>query len=115
MDLNHFNKLLMEFREQELDLLQSKRAEYADDRDVLRNFKEQAEFSNITPLQIGLVLVFKHIQSIKEAVIERKLNWEWETSEGREGTKQRIADARNYLLLLAAIIEEEELKWRNSK
>jgi hypothetical protein len=46
----------------------------------------------------------KHVQSIALAVRTGKYAWAWET-EGGEGLKQRIADARNYLLLLAACLE----------
>lgn len=35
-----------------------------------------------------------------------KYDWDWET-DGGEGLKQRIVDARNYLLLLAACLEVE--------
>ena len=38
-----------------------------------------------------------------------KYRWCWETEEG-EGLKQRIADARNYLQLLAACLEEESVE-----
>jgi len=48
----------------------------------------------------------KHIQSISHAV-RTEYNWCWQTEQGHEGLKQRIADARNYLLLLAACLEAE--------
>ena len=49
--------------------------------------------------------ILEHMQSITLAVRDGKYSWTWET-EGGEGFKQRIADARNYLLLLAACLEE---------
>lgn len=77
-----------------------------DDTDRLQNFKEVAAFIGLKPSEVALTYLLKHVQSIALAVKNEHYNWTWETKDG-EGLKQRIADARNYLLLLAACIEDE--------
>ena len=108
MKVDEFNKLKEEFLKAEGDLLDSKRMEYAGLDDVLKNFKEQAEFAQVDAKDIALVFLFKHMQGIREIVTKGTVNWSWTTEDGTEGTKQRLSDARNYLLLLAALIEEEQ-------
>jgi hypothetical protein len=108
MILEEFERVADEFTKKERELLFTKRGEYASERDVLQNFKEQSDFLGLDADVIALMLLFKHVQGIKEAVMGGKIDWGWETTERSEGTKQRIADCRNYLLLLAAVIDEEE-------
>jgi len=101
-----FEELLEEFLEHEAGILEWKRGEYAPNDDRLQNFREVAAFLNKRPAEVALTYLMKHIQSIALAVRTGSYNWTWET-EGGEGLKQRIADARNYLLLLAACLDEE--------
>lgn len=108
MDKKRFEDLYTEFSQREQELLNFKRGEYAGDVDVLKNFKQQALFNETTMLDICMVLAFKHIQGIQNIISGRDvrdLPWYWENGP-KEGLKQRIADARNYLLLLAACIDE---------
>jgi len=101
-----FEKLVDEFRGQEEQLLQWKAGEYSTSDDRLQNFRQIAEFLDLQMSEIALFYLMRHIQSISVAVQEGKYAWDWNT-EGGEGLKQRIADARNYLLLLAACLDEE--------
>lgn len=99
--------LCKEFLEKEQKLMNWKADEYTDDNDDrIKNFKMVADFLRIKPSQVALTYLLKHIQSITLAVDGKPFEWAWETKEG-EGLKQRIADARNYLLLLAACIDAE--------
>ena len=100
-----FENLVKEFQEQEGKILSHKGNEYSDQEDRLLNFREVAEVLGRTPAEVALSYLLKHIQSIALAVKTGKYTWAWAT-EGGEGLKQRIADARNYLLLLAACLEE---------
>ena len=102
-----FEQLVKEFQEQESKILSHKGNEYSDQEDRLLNFREVAEFLGRTPAEVALAYLMKHIQSIALAVKTGKYAWTWAT-EGGEGLKQRIADARNYLLLLAACLEAEK-------
>jgi len=101
-----FEALREEFLSHEAKILDWKRGEYSPDEDRLLNFREVAEFSGRQMSEVALIWLLKHIQSISLAVQTDHYTWAWET-EGGEGLKQRIADARNYLLLLAACLEAE--------
>src|SRR5690606_8787554 len=88
-----------EFLTHEGRIMDWKRGEYSPHEDRLQNFREVAEFLGRTPAEVALTYLMKHIQSLALAVKTGKYTWAWET-EGGEGLKQRIADARNYLLFL---------------
>lgn len=111
MNVREFREILTEFQEGETALLDSKRVEYASaDGDVLENFKTLARLLHVTPSQVATVLLAKHVQGIAKQVMDRTFSWDWSqtTPDGQtEGLKQRVADARNYLVLLAACIKEE--------
>lgn len=102
-----FRELVKEFEAQEEAILDWKAEEYSSGEDRLQNFREIALFLDCQPEDVVLMYLLKHIQSIALAVREGNYLWAWET-EGREGLKQRVADARNYLLLLAAALDEKE-------
>jgi len=101
-----FEELREEFLEHEARILDWKRGEYSPNDDRLQNFREVAALTGLRLSEVALIWLLKHIQSISLAVRNGKYTWTWET-EGGEGLKQRFADARNYLLLLAACLEEE--------
>ena len=102
-----FKELAQEFQEHEEKLLDWKAGEYSIGKDRLQNFEMIAKFTGLRPEQIALLYLLKHIQSITLATMSTRYIWGWETEEG-EGLKQRIADARNYLLLLAACLDEKQ-------
>ena len=106
MTPEQFEILREEFLSHEAKILDWKRGEYSPDEDRLQNFREVAGFLDQRLAEVALSYLLKHIQSIALAVRTGKYAWAWE-KEGGEGLKQRIADARNYLLLLAACLEEE--------
>ena len=110
MDVQTFEHVRAEFNLKEAALLTFKRGEYADNVNVLKNFYMQADFNGLTPETVAMMLAFKHIQGIQNILETRpvgKRGWFWEEGT-KEGLKQRIADARNYLLLLAAVLEAQE-------
>jgi len=100
-----FEALWEEFLTHEVRIMDWKRGEYSPHEDRLQNFREVAGFLGRTPAEVALTYLMKHIQSLALAVKTGKYTWAWKT-EGGEGLKQRIADARNYLLFLAACLEE---------
>ena len=112
MKPDKFKELVREFQGIEEQIMRLKREDYASGEDRLQNVREVARFTGINESEVALTYLLKHIQSIKDAVMLTKHldddgeKWCWNTGDG-EGLKQRIADARNYLLLLAACIEEE--------
>jgi hypothetical protein len=108
LDKQTFNDILSEFEEQEHKLLGVKRSEYAKDEDCLVNFKEVSAIVGLDPEEYCLILAMKHIHAIKRAVFsDQAIKWSWQDPVFGEGLKQRIADARNFLILLAAILEED--------
>ncbi|NPV81916.1 MAG: hypothetical protein HPY52_16920 [Firmicutes bacterium] len=100
-----FAALVKEFHEAEERILSHKGTEYADDVDRLENFHQQALIQKCKPADIALTYLLKHVLAIAKAVQTGQYEWAWEGSHG-EGLRQRFADARNYLLLLAACIDE---------
>lgn len=106
MKPEQFENMRDEFLTKEAALLYQKRDEYSDGTDCLQNFREVADFLGQRPAEVALAYLLKHIQSISLAVRTGEYVWVWNTESG-EGLKQRIADARNYLLLLAACLEVE--------
>jgi|SRR5690606_13230570 len=107
MTKERFDILRDEFLEKEAKILYWKQDEYSSGDDALQNFWEVAQFTGLRPAEVALTYLLKHIQSITLAVRTQDYNWSWNTKDG-EGLKQRFADARNYLLLLAACLEEEQ-------
>ena len=101
-----FNELCEEFISKSQEVLAWKRGEYAAGVDRLENFRTVGDFLGKKPSVIALIYLLKHIQSIAVAVITGVFVWAW-TKDGGEALKQRIVDAINYLLLLAACLDEE--------
>lgn len=114
MTPDQFENLRDEFLVREARILDWKAGEYTAGQDRLLNFKQVAEFLNQRPAEVALAYLLKHVQSITLAVRTGHYAWAWET-EGGEGLKQRIADARNYLLLLAACLDEETIAEKETK
>lgn len=107
MTPEQFENLRDDFLTHESSLMYQKRNEYASKEDRLQNFREVAEFMGWKMSEVALAYLLKHIQSITVAVRSGEYSFVWKTDQG-EGLKQRIADARNYLILLAACLEEEQ-------
>lgn len=106
-----FQELFNEFLEHEQELLNIKRGEYTQDGDAdsLQNFRQVAAFEGRRPEEVCLTYIIKHMQSIQRAVSTGEyINAWWSEEQGVEGIKQRIADIRNYMLLLAAILDDKE-------
>ena len=103
-----FDELAQEFLAKEAEILGFKRGEYASGEDRLLNFREVAALEGRTLEEVCMSWLLKHIQSINLAVKEGRAGnkWHWHDEQGNEGMKQRIVDARNYLLLLAGCIDE---------
>ncbi len=108
MNVVEFDAVLSEFSARERALLTSKRSEYAGDEECLSNFKEVSSWLGMTPERYAMVLALKHIHAISKAVRSGEFTWAWTTLDGGEGLKQRIADARNLLLLTGALLEDQQ-------
>lgn len=100
MNAQEYDKLIEEFTEKRRGVSESKRKDYTQGkRDVLTNFKQVAEYTGLTPLQVWMVYASKHWDSICSYV---KNGTESEPIEGRFG------DLAVYLELGWALIVEEQ-------
>ena len=111
MDTATFAAIVDEFVQTERDMLGLKAGEYSSGGDRLWNFHRAAELLGKRPSEVALDYLTKHYLAIVKAVMEGTGGWDWRGPDHAkapvEGLKQRIADARNYLLLMAACLEEE--------
>ncbi len=109
MNREEFKELYTEMRTKEQNLLGMKRQEYTQgNEDVLLNFKQSAAFLGCDPEDVCVTYMMKHVQSIVLAVKENPgLEFVWENPDGTEGLAQRFSDARNYIVLLAGLIEDQ--------
>ncbi len=101
MTVPDFIKWAEQVQAEENKIMLHKGEEYTvSDEDKFKNFKSIAERISIDPKRVCLTYLLKHMDSIRNYVITGK-----EASD--EPIRGRIMDARNYLLLLGGIIEEE--------
>lgn len=102
MTVEEFDKLRDELNKKATDLLIKKGKDYTQgDLDKLRNFKETARRLGVSPFQVALVFLEKHVDALfslgKRGALE---------SEPPTG---RFVDARNYIdLAYACWIEEQK-------
>jgi hypothetical protein len=100
MTLKDFDKLFVQMCAEERELLMLKGIEYSGKEDRLNNFKKLAQLLGLTPIQILMVYLTKHLDSIysysRTGVVT-----------STETIQSRIADARNYLALLRGLIEDK--------
>ena len=108
MNEPQFQKLCSEILDRSEDIMFAKAQEYAP-VDRLENFKRRLPvLREQKASQVILSDMSKHIDALARAVDTGNYRWCWADDDG-EGAKQRIADAINYLLLLAAAMEEENV------
>lgn len=101
MTNEQFRTFAEQFIKEESSLLNSKGEEYTGkDLDRLSAFKQIASTCKLTCFDVCQVLLLKHIQSINLFINDGVVG-------STEDILERIHDARNYLLLLAAMIQEE--------
>ena len=96
-DLNAYLKGLRDYKE----------SEYAGTADTLANFHNGGRDLEEPPSVYAIHLMHKHWGAIIKAVRSRKFDWCYRTADGDEGLKQRLADMRNYVDLLFALLSEE--------
>ena len=106
MTPERFEALREEFLTHEARFPVWKRGEYSPDEDILQNFRKVAESLGFSVEEALAYKALRLVMRIVRAVKTGKYAWAWETEDG-EGLKQRIADARDFLLLLAALLEEK--------
>ena len=102
MKIAHFNQIVEEQMQKCKDTLIVKAAEYSTE-DRLHNFMVASEFMGVSPEQVCLGFLSKHLVSISDMCMQ--------SSQGGHYTEllwdEKIGDSINYLLLLSAIIRRE--------
>lgn len=83
------------------DLLTAKGHEYAPGADRLAAFKKAAALQACTPAEAALGMLVKHLVSVTDMIQSRNRYTisKWD---------EKITDSINYLLIIRAIIEEQE-------
>ena len=99
MNSSELNKLKLRMEDIESQILGTKGTEYiVSNDDRLKFFKDYSTSLDISPEVVCSIFLMKHINSI--------LNFVKTGKQGEEGITGRINDARNYLLFLQALVEE---------
>lgn len=95
-----FNRLREQFNDECTQALGLKGKEYSGVGDRLGNFKRLATALGLSPEKICLVYMVKHIEAIHSFVRDGKVY--------SEPIRGRLMDARNYIDLLLALIEDKD-------
>jgi hypothetical protein len=107
MKVKEFNDVLNEQIKRCTDTLISKAVEYAT-TDRLHNFKVAAELQGCTPRRALAGMMSKHTVSVYDMCSS-------EASFSTAMWNEKITDSINYLLLLRAIVEEENISLENNE
>jgi hypothetical protein len=100
MEQRAFNDFVDSFLRECASLLSVKGHEYAGSFDRLANFKRGADLTGCTPEQVAFVYLSKHYDAIATYVREGQ------SPPSAELIESRLQDLLNYVLLLAALIQE---------
>ena len=104
MKEKEFDKLAKQETDRMLDVMCSKSADYADDKDKLFNFKQAGRMDSITPIEALRGMWLKHRASIQQGLDELMAG---KKPRPRKWWIEKLTDDRNYNLLLLALLEEE--------
>lgn len=102
MLVSNFIKWAKSMQKEENRLMLTKGKEYTvSDDDKFKNFKSVGERMKTTAEAVAMILLLKHIDSIRNYVL-------YGVESSDETIIGRIQDARNYLLLLGGILTENK-------
>lgn len=105
MTQEKFNAFAKNFVKQTTSVLYAKGKSYALNRDDrLEHFKRAAEYLSTTPKEACLAQLTKHLISIRDMVCAND-----GTVFSPEQWDEKIGDAINYLVLLRALVIDEEI------
>lgn len=102
MKNEQFNEIVKDQLDRVEAMLIQKGAEYATDRDRLHNFKQAAALQNLSPHDALGGMMIKHTVSIYDMIGDNT------GTHSMEKWDEKITDHITYLVLLKAVIEEEE-------
>lgn len=104
MKTSEFDKLAKQETNRMLDVMCSKSADYADDKDKLFNFKQAGRIDGITPIEALRGMWLKHRASIQQGLDELL---EGKPPRPRDWWIEKLTDDRNYNLLFFGLLEEQ--------
>lgn len=100
MNAEEFNTIVNDTLLKCTETLCSKSKEYSTDKDKLHNFKTAAQIQNITPIQALAGMMCKHTVSVYDMCQGGTYSADmWD---------EKIGDSINYLLLLRALVQDNE-------
>ncbi len=102
-----FDTIIAELNDYIASLRDDKQDEYASDEDTLRNFHVLGPVVGLSPAQYCVITLVKHIGALAHQIMSSEWVWAYRLPNGGEGLKQRIADSKNSLDLLFALLYEE--------
>lgn len=105
MNSQRFDAVLNDQIKRTVDVLGSKAGEYANDKDRLHNFKAAAALQGVTPIEALRGMMTKHTISIYDMIGSGKMF-------PLEVWDEKIGDHINYLILLRALVTEQEFEDR---
>ena len=103
MKADRFTYVLESTLDKCIQTLGVKAGEYATE-DRLHNFKVAAKLQNCTPITALAGMMAKHTVSVYDLVQRQEQGY----TVSRELWDEKIGDSINYLLLLAALVQEKE-------
>lgn len=105
MTQEKFNVFAKNFVKQTTSVLYAKGKSYALNRsDRLEHFKRAGEYLDTTPKEACLAQLTKHLISIRDMVCTKEIG-----DFSPEQWDEKIGDAINYLVLLRALVIDEEI------
>ena len=105
MQVDERQDLAKEIFKECLGVLEAKGKAYAGGKDVLSNFKRNAQNLGLSKYQVLSVYKNKHVDTINNAITDNPFSPKDET----ESLHGRIIDNINYLVILAAMLKEDDL------
>lgn len=104
MQASEFQPILEEQLARVREIMGAKRDEYADDTDVLHNFKQASHLTGATMEQALAGFMVKHTVSIYDMIEDGEMHSlaQWD---------EKITDHINYLILLRAIVQDRYKTW----
>ena len=101
MTTEHFNALVTEIRDDSIETLAEKNANYATADDPLHNFKVGVAITGGTPAQAALGYMAKHLASLQDKISRNDFH-------DRDDLKGKIQDSINYLVFIWCCANEED-------
>ena len=98
-----FNNIVTNQMKKCWETLFNKGNEYSVQDDRLLHFKKAAAFMDSTPKAALFGMLAKHLISLSDMCMDKRKH-------PKEVWSEKITDSINYLLILAAIVEEEQIE-----